>query len=199
VTISLALAIAYFRGTYIDGWGTFLCVLMMSIVYLVYIIAGQFLLGKLLKIFPLAGYHTGVQAWKFVMLPAVVSIVGGLGATVRLYRTFFLDEINQDYVRTARAKGVSEWAILFRHVLKNAAIPILTTTAAAIPTLFLGSLLGESFFNIPGLGSYLQDAIDSQDFAVVRAMVFLGAITTIIGYLLTDISYTLVDPRVRLE
>ena len=199
VTISLALAIAYFRGTYIDVWGTFLCVLMMSIVYLVYIIAGQFLLGKLLKIFPLAGYHPGVQAWKFVMLPAVVSIVGGLGATVRLYRTFFLDEMHQDYVRTARAKGVSEWAILFRHVLKNAAIPILTTTAAAIPALFLGSLLGESFFNIPGLGSYLRDAIDSQDFAVVRAMVFLGAITTIIGYLLTDISYTLVDPRVRLE
>ena len=199
VTISLALALAYFRGTYIDGWGTFLCVLMMSIVYLVYIIAGQFLLGKLLKIFPLAGYHSGVQAWKFVMLPAIVSIVGGLGATVRLYRTFFLDEINQDYVRTARAKGVSEWAILFRHVLKNAAIPILSTTAAAIPTLFLGSLLGESFFNIPGLGSYLRDAIDSQDFAVVRAMVFLGAITTILGYLLTDISYTLVDPRVRLE
>ena len=199
VTISLALAIAYFRGTYIDGWGTFLCVWMMSIVYLVYIIAGQFLLGKLLKIFPLAGYHSGVQAWKFVMLPAVVSIVGGLGATVRLYRTFFLDEINQDYVRTARAKGVSEWAILFRHVLKNAAIPSLTTTAAAIPALFLGSLLGESLFNIPGLGSYLRDAIDSQDFAVVRAMVFLGAITTIIGYLLTDISYTLVDSRVRLE
>lgn len=199
VTITLSLAIAYFRATYIDIWGTFLCVLMMSVVYLIYIIAGQYLLGKLLKIFPLAGFHTGAEAWKFVMLPAVVSIVSGIGATVRLYRTFFLDEINQDYVRTARAKGVSERAILFRHILKNAAIPILTTTAAAIPALFLGSLIGESFFNIPGLGSYLRDAIDSQDFAVVRAMVFLGAITTIIGYLLTDISYTLVDPRIRLE
>jgi peptide/nickel transport system permease protein len=197
--ICVALGVAYFRGTYVDYWGTFLCVLLMSIVYIVYIIGGQYLLGKVLKYFPLAGFRSGAEAWKFVMLPMVIGVISGLGGAVRLYRTFILDEINQDYVRTARAKGVSEQAVLFRHVLKNASIPILTSTVQAIPGLFLGSLLLESFFGIPGLGSLLVDAINSQDFAVVRAMVFLGTLVTILGYILTDISYALVDPRVRLE
>jgi len=198
-TICGALLFAYFRGTYVDYWGTFLCVLLMSVVYIVYIVAGQFLLGKVLKYAPLAGFRAGIDSWKFVIVPTVIGVVSGFGGATRLYRTFLLDEMNQDYVRTARAKGVSEQRILFRHVLKNAAIPILTSSAAAIPTLFLGSLVTETFFNIPGLGSYTVDAINSQDFAVVRAMVFLGALLTIVGYILTDISYALVDPRVRLE
>jgi peptide/nickel transport system permease protein len=125
--------------------------------------------------------------------------VGGFGEGVRLYRTFFLEEMNKDYVRTARAKGLAETAVLFGHVLKNGSIPILTGVVAAIPKLFLGSLLAESFFGIPGLGSYTIDAIQAQDFAVVRAMVFLGSALTILGYLLADISYTFVDPRVRFE
>jgi peptide/nickel transport system permease protein len=198
-TISAALLFAYFRGTYMDYWGTFLCVLMMSVVYIVYIVAGQYLLGKVLKYAPLAGFRAGADAWKFVIVPTVIGIVSGFGGATRLYRTFMLDEMNQDYVRTARAKGVSEQRILFKHVLKNAAIPILTSSAAAIPALFLGSLVTETFFNIPGLGSYTVDAINGQDFAVVRAMVFLGALLTIIGFIITDISYALVDPRVRLE
>jgi peptide/nickel transport system permease protein len=193
--ISLALALAYFRGTYVDIWGTFLCVLLMSIVYMVYIIGGQFLLGKVLKYAPLAGF----EDWRFVVLPMTIGVISGLGGTVRLYRTFMLDEMNQDYVRTARAKGVAEQPVLFRHVLKNAAIPILTSVVLTIPFLITGSLLLERFFAIPGLGSYLVDAINSQDFAVVRAMVFLGAILYIIGAIMTDISYALVDPRVRLE
>ncbi|MBV9468961.1 MAG: ABC transporter permease [Abitibacteriaceae bacterium] len=197
--ICVALFAAYFRGTYVDYWITFLCVLLMSIVYLVYIIAGQYLLGKVLKYFPLAGYRGGLTAWKFILLPTVVGVITGLGGGVRLFRTFMLDEINQDYVRTARAKGASEQTVLFRHVLKNAAIPIITTSVAAIPFLFIGSVLLESFFGIPGLGGYTRDAIDSQDFAVVRAMVFLGTLLTIVGYILTDICYALVDPRVRLE
>ena len=197
--ICFALALAYFRGTYLDYWGTFLCVLLLSVVFIVYIIAGQFILGKILKYFPLAGYHSGPDALRFVLMPMIVGVVSGLGGSVRLYRTFLLDQMNQDYVRTARAKGVSERVVLFKHILKNAAIPILTTSVAVIPALFTGSLLLESFFGIPGLGSYTVDAINSQDFAVVRAMVFLGAILTILGYVLTDISYTLVDPRVRLE
>jgi peptide/nickel transport system permease protein len=122
-----------------------------------------------------------------------------VGATIRLYRTFLLDEMNQDYVRTARAKGVPERTILLRHVLKNASIPILTSVVLAIPGLILGSLLLENFFGIPGLGSRLVDAINSQDFAMVRAMVFLGTVLYIIGSILTDISYAAVDPRVRLE
>ncbi len=197
--ISAALFLAYFRSTYVDYLGTFLCVLMMSIVNLVYIITGQFVLGKLLRLFPIAGYHAGPEGIKFLLLPAVVGVVYSFGNLTRLYRTFVLEEMNQDYVRTARAKGVSEQRILFRHVLKNAAIPIITSSVATIPGLFLGSLLLESFFNIPGLGNYLIDAIKSADFAVVRAMVFLGTFLTIIGYILTDIGYALFDPRVRLD
>lgn len=198
-SICFALAVAYFRGTYIDYVGTFVSVLLMSVVYMVYIIAGQFLLGKVLKYFPLAGWRGGIDAFKFAVLPGIVGIVSGLGASVRLYRTFLLDEMNQDYIRTARAKGVSEQRVLFLHVLKNAAIPILTNVVQLIPALFLGSLLLESFFSIPGLGTWLNDAITNKDFAVVRAMVYLGALVTIVGYILTDISYALVDPRVRLE
>src|SRR5579862_5944364 len=104
--ICLALALAYFRGTYIDYWGTFVCVLMMSVVYIVYIISGQFLFGKVLKYFPIQGYQSGADAWKFILLPTIIGVISGIGATVRLYRTFLLDQINQDYVRTARAKGV---------------------------------------------------------------------------------------------
>ena len=201
VTLSAALLFAYFRGTYVDYWGTFLCVLLLSVVANSGGISspGQYLLGKVLKYAPLAGFRLGKDTWKFVLLPTIIGVISGFGGATRLYRTFMLDEMNLDYVRTARAKGVSERAILFKHVLKNAAIPILTSSAAAIPFLFTGSLLTESFFNIPGLGSYTVDAINSQDFAVVRAMVFLGAVLTVFGYLMTDISYAVVDPRVRLE
>jgi peptide/nickel transport system permease protein len=136
---------------------------------------------------------------KFLILPVLIGILGGVGASTRWYRTIFLEEIGKDYVRTARAKGVSEWAVLFRHVLKNAMIPILTGVVVVIPSLFMGSLLTESFFGVPGLGSYTIDAIQAQDFGVVRAMVFLGSVLYIIGLILTDVSYTLVDPRVRLQ
>lgn len=198
-SVSFALAAAYFRGTYIDVAITLICVLMLSIVYIVYIINGQFVLGKMLKLFPLAGYREGLISWKFVWLPMVVGIIYSIPGSVRYYRTFMLDEMNLDYVRTARAKGVGETKILFNHVLKNASIPILTTVVAAIPALFVGGIIIESFFSIPGLGGFLRDAIDGQDFAVVRSMTFLGTLVTILGYILTDISYGLVDPRVRLE
>lgn len=198
-SISAALLIAYFRGTYLDNWSTFLCVLLMSITALVYIMVGQFVLGKLLKFFPIAGYQGGLGSWKFVLLPMVVGVITGLGSSVRFDRTLMVEELNQDYVRTARAKGVSEQVILFKHVLKNASIPILTSVMMSLPFLLMGSLLLESFFGIPGLGSMTVDAINSQDFAVVRSMVFLGTILYIIGAILTDISYALMDPRVRLE
>jgi peptide/nickel transport system permease protein len=133
------------------------------------------------------------------MLPVVIGVIGGTGAAVRWYRTIFLEEIGRDYVRTARAKGLAERAVLFRHVLRNALIPILTGVVVVIPSLFMGSLLTESFFGIPGLGSYTIDAINAQDFAVVRAMVFIGSVLYIVGLLLTDISYTVADPRVRLQ
>ena len=199
VTITLALTIAFFRGTYIDYWAVIICVALISISSLFYIIGGQFLIGKLLKIVPISGFDTGLHALKFMILPVLIGIVGGIGSNTRWYRTIFLEEINKDYVRTARSKGLSEQLILFKHVLRNALIPILTGVVVVLPLLFMGSLLTENFFGIPGLGSYTIDAINRQDFAIVRAMVFLGSVLYIIGLVLTDISYTLVDPRIRLS
>jgi peptide/nickel transport system permease protein len=199
VFISLALLMAFFRATYVDFWGVVLCVVLMSVSSMFYIIGGQYLVGKLLSLVPISGYDYGGDAIKFIILPVVIGIVGSIGGSARWYRTIFLEEINKDYVRTARAKGLSELRVLFRHVLQNAMIPILTGVVVVIPMLFLGALVTESFFGIPGLGSYTIDAIQSQDFAIVRSMVFLGSVLYIIGLILTDISYTLADPRVRFE
>lgn len=198
VNISLALFIVFFRATYIDYASLVLLVAMMSISGLFYIIGGQYLLSKLFHLVPISGYDTGPAAWKFLILPVIIGVIGGVGAGTRWYRTLFLEEIGKDYVRTARAKGLGERLVLFRHVLGNALIPILTGVVVVLPLLFMGSLITESFFGIPGLGSYTIDAINNQDFAIVRAMVFLGSVLYILGLLLTDISYTLVDPRVRL-
>lgn len=196
--ISYALLIVFFRATYLDWGSVVLLVAMMSISGLFYIIGGQFLIGKLWHLVPISGYDPGLNAWKFLILPIMIGVISGIGAGTRWYRTLFLEEISRDYVRTARAKGLSEQVVLFRHVLRNALIPILTGVVVVLPLLFMGSLITESFFGIPGLGSYTIDAISNQDFAIVRAMVFLGAVLYIIGLILTDVSYTLVDPRVRL-
>lgn len=197
--VTLALLMAFFRATYVDFWGVVMCVAMMSISGLFYIIGGQYLVGKLWNLVPISGYDGGFHAVKFLVLPVLVGVVSGIGSNARWYRTMFLEEMNREYVRTARAKGLSEMRVLFRHVLQNAMIPILTGAVVVIPLLFMGSLITEAFFGIPGLGSYTIDAINAQDFSVVRAMVFLGSVLYIIGLILTDISYTLVDPRVRLE
>ncbi|MEM6405839.1 MAG: ABC transporter permease [Pseudomonadota bacterium] len=199
VNITFALLLALFRGTTLDTSGVVVCVGLLSISGLFYIIGGQVLIGKLLKLAPISGYDTGMQAWKFLILPVVVGVLGAIGSGTRWYRSLFLEEIGKDFVRTARAKGLSELAILFRHVLRNALIPILTGVVVILPTLFMGSLLLESFFGIPGLGSYTIDAIQRQDFAIVRAMVFLGTVLYILGLILTDLSYTVADPRVRLN
>lgn len=197
--ITFALLMAFFRATYIDFAGVILCVIAMSVSGLFYIIGGQYLAAKLWNLVPISGYGEGLSAWKFLVLPVLIGVIGGVGASARWYRTIFLEEMNRDYVRTARAKGLSEMRVLFRHVLHNALIPILTGAVVAIPLLFLGSLITESFFAIPGLGSYTIDAINNQDFGIVRAMVFLGSVLYIAGLILTDISYTLADPRVRLQ
>lgn len=199
VNVTFALLMAFFRATYLDFWGVILCVAMMSISGLFYIIGGQYLFSKIWNLFPVSGYAEGADAWKFVILPVAVGVVGGIGSGARWYRTIFLEEAGKDYVRTARAKGLAETTVMFRHVLKNGMIPILTGAVVVIPSLFMGALISESFFGIPGLGSYTIDAIQAQDFSVVRSMVFLGSVLYIVGLLLTDISYTLVDPRVRLE
>jgi peptide/nickel transport system permease protein len=172
---------------------------MMSISGLFYIIGGQFLISKVWRLVPISGFGEGLDAWRFLVLPVVIGVISGIGSSTRWYRTIFLEEVGKDYVRTARAKGLPETVVFFRHVLRNALIPILTGVVVVIPLLFMGSLLTESFFGIPGLGSYTIDAINAQDFAVVRSMVFIGSVLYIIGLILTDISYTVVDPRIRFE
>ncbi|MGA9665373.1 MAG: ABC transporter permease [Gallionella sp.] len=198
VSISFSLLMALFRATSLDVMGVTLSVLLMSVSMLFYIVGGQFLMSKLWHLVPISGYVSGLDSFKFVALPVVIGVVSGIGSSSRLYRTIFLEEVGKDYVRTARAKGLSDLAVFFRHILKNAMIPILTGVVVVIPLLFMGSLLTESFFGIPGLGSYTIDAIKAEDFSIVRAMVFLGSLLYIAGLILTDISYTIVDPRVRL-
>ena len=199
VNITISMLVAYYRATYVDFWGTILAVMLMSVSQLFYIIGGQWLFGKVFRLFPISGYDSGVELLKFVILPVVIGIISGIGGGIRFYRTIFLEEVNRDYVRTARAKGLSERVVLFKHALKNAMIPILTNVVLAIPFLFMGSLVMEAFFAIPGLGSFTIEAIHAQDFAIVRSMVYLGAVLYIAGLLMTDISYTLVDPRIRFE
>ena len=199
VNVTFALGMAFFRASALDFWGVVACVAMMSISTLFYIIGGQFVASKLWHLVPISGYGEGLSAIRFLVLPVLIGVVSGIGSGSRWYRTLFLEEMSRDYVRTARAKGLAERTVLFRHVLKNAMIPILTGAVVVIPLLFMGSLLTESFFGIPGLGSYTIEAIQSQDFAVVRAMVFIGSGLYIVGLLLTDLSYTLVDPRIRFQ
>ncbi len=199
VNISVALLFVLFRATRLDTIGVVICVMMMSVSGLFYIILGQFLFAKVLKWVPLSGYQNGLQAISFLILPIGIGVISGIGAGIRWYRTIFLEEMPKDYVRTARAKGLSERRVLFTHVLKNGLIPILTGVVVIIPSLFLGSLIMESFFGIPGLGSYTIDAIHQQDFSIVRVMVFLGTLLYIIGLILTDFSYVWADPRIRLK
>jgi peptide/nickel transport system permease protein len=199
VSVAVALFVAFFRETYIDRVVLVLCMLTMSVAGLLYIIAGQYLVGQLLRWFPISGFdpNPAVVA-RFLALPVLVGVLSGFGADTRFYRTIFLEEIGRDYVRTARAKGCGDARVMVRHVLRNALIPILTNVVVQIPFLFTGALLLESFFGIPGLGALTVEAIQGNDFSTLRTMVYLGALLFIAGQILTDISYALADPRVRL-
>ena len=181
INITFALFFVFFRSTKVDYYGVIFCVALMSISSLFYIIGGQYLISKLMQLVPISGYEHGYGAIKFLILPVIISVIYGIGSGSRWYRTLFLEEIEKDYVKTAKSKGLSEIKVLFIHVFKNALIPILTGVVVILPLLFMGSLIVESFFGIPGLGSYTIDAIQSQDFAIVRAMVFLGTVLYILG------------------
>lgn len=196
----LSLFVAFFRETYIDRTGVFLCVLGMSVSILLYIVGAQYLIAKLLRWFPISGFDPSPRvAFHFLALPVLVGVVSSVGGNVRFYRTVFVEETNRDYVRTARAKGAGEWRVMIHHVLRNGMIPILTRVVLAIPFLFTGSLLLESFFGIPGLGSMTVDAIFGNDFATLRVMVYIGSLLFVAGQVVTDVCYALADPRVRLE
>jgi peptide/nickel transport system permease protein len=199
LNVSLSLLLALFRGTRFDLSTQIFLVVLMSISTLFYIIGGQYLFSKAWRLFPVSGYDGVFDGFRFLALPVAIGVFSGIAGSTRLYRTIFIEEAGKDYVRTARAKGLSELTVMFKHVLKNGMIPILTGVVVVIPTLFMGSLLFESFFGIPGLGSYTIEAIQSQDFGIVRSMVFIGTVLYVVGLIATDISYTLVDPRVRIE
>ena len=197
-SVAFALLLVFFRNSAIDFWGVVACVLMLSISALFYIIVGQFLFSRVFHLVPISGFESGWDAARFLVLPVILSLLSRLGSEGRLYRAMFLEEFGRDYVRTARAKGLSEPKVLFHHVLRNALIPILTSAGSYLPYVFLGSLVFESFFGIPGLGAYVIEAIAGQDFAIVRSMVFVGSLIYIASYIVIDVAYTWADPRVRL-
>jgi len=200
ISISISLLVSFYRGTSFDRIAVFTCVAMMSVSSLAYILFGQNVFAYQLGLFEISGYESGFPYFvPYIILPVIIWVVLGLGPDVRFYRTVILDEVYQDYVRTARAKGMGENAILFKHILKNAMIPIITYVVIQIPFLILGALLLESFFGIPGLGGITLNAINSADFPVIKAMTVLSAIAYIVFSVITDVLYTLVDPRVRLK
>lgn len=200
VALWLSLIVALLRDSLLDRSLVFFSVLSMSLPLIIYIIVGQFLLGRVLKWYPVSGFDPRPDVvLRFLALPVLVGVISGLGSDLRFYRTVFLEEVGRDYVRTARAKGASEMRILSRHVLGNAMIPILSSVVMAIPFLFTGSLVLEASFGIPGLGSLTVEAINASDFSTLRAMVFLGSLLFILGQILTDLSYSWFDPRVRIE
>ncbi len=198
ISISFALIVAFLRGTVWDNLIVILCVAGMSIPYLSFIIFGQFYFAYKLDWFPIF-FSPDRPMILSVILPALIGVTAGLGANLRFYRTIMLDEIRNDYVRTAFAKGLTARKVLFKHVLKNAMIPIVTSVVLSIPYLILGSLLLERFFGIPGLGYLMIEAINSRDFFVLNAMTFIMALLIAFFTLVTDVCYAWVDPRVKFE
>lgn len=200
LALTIALLVSFMRGTLFDRVVVVLCVMGMSVSSLAYILFGQYVLAYWWGLFPISGYEQELAfRMRYIALPALIWVAVGLGVNVRVFRTFMLDEVGQDYVRTARAKGLGEKLILFKHVFKNALIPVLTYIVIEIPFLITGSFLLESFFGIPGLGSITIDAIHNSDFPVIKAMTVLQTLLFIAGNLATDLLYSVVDPRVRLQ
>ncbi|WP_028312966.1 ABC transporter permease [Derxia gummosa] len=199
ISIVFALALALLRGTRLDSAGVVTLVGLMSVSSLFFIILGQYLFSKMLRLMPASGFAPGPAMFTFVLLPVVCMILARLGPDSRLYRSIYIEELGKDYVRTARAKGLSEAVVLVRHVLRNSMIPIITASSLLLPALFVGSIVTESFFSIPGLGSLTIEGINTQDFNIVRAMVFFGSLLYVVAFLLTDIAYSWADPRIRLH
>jgi len=193
--VGLALLAAYYRNTWIDRGLVLLSVMGMSVSSLVYIMLAQYWLASEWRLFPVWGFESP----RYIVLPVLVGVIAGVGGELRFYRTVMLDEMYQEYVRTARAKGVSSQAILFNHVLRNALIPILTNVIVAIPFLYTGALLLENFFGIPGLGRLTVMALFNFDDDVVFATTFIGSILFVLFNALTDIAYTWADPRIRIK
>lgn len=195
LAVGIAMVSAYWRDTWIDRSLVIVSVAGMSISYLVYILLGQYFLAYYWNLFPV----WGCESWRNFVLPVLVGVVSGVGGSVRFYRTVFLNEVYQDHIRTARAKGCGPWRIMTAHVLPNALIPIITRVAVVLPFLYTGSLLLESFFGIPGLGYAGVGALANADLQLLKALVLVGALMFVAANILADVAYALVDPRVRLH
>ena len=198
LSVFISMMVAMFKGTYIDKAAVVGCIIAMSIVYFLYIIGLQFVMAKTLKWYPISGWSDNHMTY-FLVLPWIIGTLASIGESVRFYRTIMIHEINSDYIRTARAKGLGDLPILYKHLLRNAMIPILTRVIMALPYLVTGSLLLESFFGIPGLGRMTVDAITNNDLPTLAAVAYLSSIIYILANIASDISYTFVDPRVRLK
>lgn len=196
-----ALLVAYVRGSLTDRLVMISCTVALSISFLVYIIAFQWLLGFKLAWFPVQGWtqNVWVNLTRYAPLPVLLAVLIGVAPSLRLYRSFILDEINHDYVRTARAKGLSESKVMLKHVLRNASIPILTDVITGIPSLLVGLFLLESFFSIPGLGREMVDSVNRSDFPIIKAIAVYLAILTMLLNLLADVLYRWLDPRVTFK
>jgi peptide/nickel transport system permease protein len=201
ISVALALAVAYVRGSLTDRMVMIVCTVGLSISILVYIIVFQYFFAYKLGWFPVQGWGDSLaeNLFHYALLPILIGLVVSIAPSLRLYRTFVLDEINQDYVRTARAKGVSEGRVMWIHVLRNASIPIITNIMAALPGLLLGIFLIERFFSIPGIGREVILAVERSDFPVIKAITVYVAFATIATNLLADLTYKAVDPRVQLK
>ena len=201
LAIPIALGVAYVRGSLTDRMLMTVTTVALSISFLVYVIVGQYLFGFQLGWFPVQGWSDSTlnNLLTYVPLPVLLAVAVGVSPQTRLYRSFFLDELGQDYVRTARAKGLSEGPVLFKHVLRNAMIPILTNVSLALPGIFVGSFLIEVFFSIPGLGREVLQAVNRSDYPVIQAATVYLAMLTMLINLATDVLYTVVDPRVTLK
>lgn len=199
LAIALSLFVAFWRGSWIDRSIVVLCVVLISVPSLAYILFGQYFLAYQYGWFPISGFSWGPETLSYISLPVIILVALSLGGELRFYRTIMLDEIYQDYIRTARSKGLSERVVMFKHVLKNAMIPIITAVVIEIPYLITGSLLIESFFGIPGMGSMIIDAFNTSDFPVIKASVVVLSIMYMLANLVSDIMYSLVDPRIALK
>ena len=200
LSISIALLVAFYRGKFIDKAVLLISIGTMSISSLAYILFGQWFFGFQMGWFEISGYEAGFPNFiPYIILPVLIYLSFSWGPDTRFYRSMILDEVYQDYVRTARAKGVGEIKIMFKHVLKNAMFPILTYNIIQIPFLILGLLLAEAFFSIPGLGGITIKAINTSDFPVIKAMTILSAVGFILFGVITDVLYTIVDPRMKLK
>lgn len=200
ITIPLALLLGYLRDSVFDKSVMIFCLALISISSLVYVLAGQYFLAYKLGLFPVSGWDDSLSGrWEYATLPILIIVSLSLGGEILFYRTVFIEELNQDYVRTARAKGLSNKKVLLKHVLKNALIPIITLVVLQVPFLILGSILIESFFGIPGLGGLLVQAINNADFPVIKAMIVILTLLYTTFNLISDLLYAVVDPKVRLE